>query len=196
MERHAGKRERIEESDQIGLFCEESEASPQKRLCKDSNIDLVCEIMSKMDNEDVGVCPEEIEEEMVWDMMKMFEEEIGPSPSCSDDTGTSSNWPDELESGGNEACSLNAELDYLLGASDDELGIPCSPSVDTVNDYVTESYDFFECVEMEEVEQQLLLQIWKRLNNSESVEQDGSDFLYVYDLNTVSNQIEPALCKV
>ncbi|GLJ26144.1 hypothetical protein SUGI_0501270 [Cryptomeria japonica] len=196
MERHAGKRERIEESDQIGLFCEESEASPQKRLCKDSNIDLVFEIMSKMDNEDLGFCPEEIEETMVWDMMKMFEEEIGPSPSCSDDTGTSSNWSDELESGGNEACSLNAELDYLLGASDDELGIPCSPSVDTVNDYVTESYDFFECVEMEEVEQPLLLQIWKRLNNSESVEQDGSDLLYVHDLHIVSNQIEPVLCKV
>ncbi|GLJ26143.1 hypothetical protein SUGI_0501260 [Cryptomeria japonica] len=171
MEKHAGKRERIE-SDKSGSFCEESEASLPKRFRKESNFDVGCEIMSKMDNENLGLCPEE----MVCDLMKMLEEEITRSPSCSDDTGTSSNSSVELESGGNEACSFNAELDYLLGASDDELGIPCSPSVDTVNDYGTDSYDFVECLQMEDVEQQLLLQIWKRLNNPESVEQDGSDF--------------------
>ncbi|GLJ26151.1 hypothetical protein SUGI_0501430 [Cryptomeria japonica] len=69
---------------------------------------------------------------MVWDMMKMLEEEIAPSPSCSDDTGTSGYESDELEYSGNEDCLFNAELDYLFDASDDGLGIPCRPSV---NDY-------------------------------------------------------------
>ncbi|GLJ26137.1 hypothetical protein SUGI_0501170 [Cryptomeria japonica] len=120
MEKHAGKRERIEESNESGRFCEESKASPPKRLCKDSNIDLVCEIMRKMDNEDLGMGSEEIEEEMVWNMMKMLEEEIAASSSCSDDTGTSSSDSDELESSWNEDYSSNAKIEYLLGASDDE----------------------------------------------------------------------------
>ncbi|GLJ26154.1 hypothetical protein SUGI_0501480 [Cryptomeria japonica] len=174
MERPAGKRERIEERNESGRFCEEPEASPTKRLCKESDIDVVCEITSKLDNEDLGLSPEETEEEMLCDMLKMLEQEIGPSPSCSDDTGTSSSGSDELECSGNEACSFNAELDYLLGASDDELGILCSPSV---NDYDHDSCGLFECFEMHEAERQLLLQIW--LGYYECVEQDGTDLFSV-----------------
>ncbi|GLJ26150.1 hypothetical protein SUGI_0501400 [Cryptomeria japonica] len=138
MDKHGGKRQRIEESNESGRFCEEPEASPPKRLCKDSNIGVACEIMSEIDNEDVGLGAEDIEDEMVWDMMKMLQEQIALNPCCSDDTGTSSNGSDELESSGDEGCSFNAELDYLFRASDDELGIPCSPSVDTVIDYDTD----------------------------------------------------------
>ncbi|GLJ26145.1 hypothetical protein SUGI_0501310 [Cryptomeria japonica] len=193
MEKHAGKRERIDESDKSRRYREEPEASPTKRLCKESNIDVVCEIMSKMDNEDLGLGSEEIEEEMVWEMMKMLQEQIAPTPSSSDDTETTSNRSDELECSAYEDCSFNAELDYLLGASDDELGIPSSPSMDTVNDYGTESYDFFECLEMEEFEQQLFLQI--SLGYCESVEEEGSDLLSLHDLHVVSNQIESGFCK-
>ncbi|GLJ26141.1 hypothetical protein SUGI_0501220 [Cryptomeria japonica] len=173
MEKHAGKRERIEESDESGRLCKDPEASPPKRLCKDSNIDVVCEIMNKMDNEDLGLDPEEIEEEMVWDMMKMLQEQIAPTPSFSDDTGSSGYGFDELESTGDKDCSFNAELDYLLGASDDELGIPGTPSVNTVNDSDYDSCGFFECLEMEEAEEQLLLHIWS--GYGESVEQNESD---------------------
>ncbi|GLJ26138.1 hypothetical protein SUGI_0501180 [Cryptomeria japonica] len=193
MEKQAGKRKRIEESDECGSFCEEPEARPLKRLCKESNINVVCETMSKMDNDDLGLGSEGIEEEMVLDMMKMLEEEIAPSPSCSDDTGTSSNGSDELESSGDKDCSFNAELYYLLRASDDELGFPCSPSVNTGNDCDYDSYGLFECLEMEEVEQQLLLQIW--LGYGESVEQDGSYAFCVHDFHIFSNQIESGFCE-
>ncbi|GLJ26139.1 hypothetical protein SUGI_0501200 [Cryptomeria japonica] len=179
MEKHAGKRKHIEERDENGRFCEEPEARSPKRLCKESNINVVSEIMSKIYNDDLGLGVEEIEEEMVWDMMKMLEEEIGPSPSCSDDTGTSSNGYDELESSGDKDCSFNAEFDYLLSASDDELGIPCSPSVNTGNDCDYDSRDFFKCLEMEDVEEQLFWQFW--LGYGESVEQDGNDILSVHD---------------
>ncbi|GLJ26146.1 hypothetical protein SUGI_0501320 [Cryptomeria japonica] len=121
MEKHTGKRERIEKSDESGMFCEEPEAIPPKRICKDFHMCAACEIMSKYDELDLG--PEEIEEEMVWDMMKMLEEQIAPTPSFSDDTGITSNGSDKLEFYGDEGCSFNAELDYLFGASDDELGV-------------------------------------------------------------------------
>ncbi|GLJ26142.1 hypothetical protein SUGI_0501250 [Cryptomeria japonica] len=189
MEKHAGKRQRIEERNESRRLCKEPEASPPKRFCKDSNIDVVIEVMSMMDNED----PDEIEEEMVWDMMKMLQEEIAPSPSCSDDTGSSGYGSDELESSRSEECSFNAELDYLLGASDDELGIPGSPSVNTANDYDYDSCGFLESLEMEKGEQKLLLQIW--LGYGESVEQDGSDVFSAHDLHIVSNRIESAFCQ-
>ncbi|GLJ26152.1 hypothetical protein SUGI_0501440 [Cryptomeria japonica] len=193
MEKHAGKRERIEESDERGKFCLESEVSQPKRLCKECTIDVVSEIMSQMDNEDLDLGSEETEEEMVWDIMKTLEEEISPSPSCSDDTETSINGSDELESSGDKDCIFNAELDYLFGASDDELGIPGSPSVITGSDYDYNSCGFFECFERELVEQQLLLQIW--LDNCESVKQDESDLFCAHDLHIVSNQIELGFCN-
>ncbi|GLJ26153.1 hypothetical protein SUGI_0501470 [Cryptomeria japonica] len=174
MEKPTGKRERIEERNESRRFCEEPEASPTKRFCKESNIDDVCEITSKMDNEDLGLSQEETDDEMVWDMMKMLQEQIAPTPSSPDDTGTSSSGSDELESSGDEDCSFNAELDYLLGASDDELCIPCSPSV---NDYDYDSCGLFECFEMQEAERQLLLQIW--LGYCECVEQDGTDLFSI-----------------
>ncbi|GLJ25594.1 hypothetical protein SUGI_0490320 [Cryptomeria japonica] len=250
MEKPTAKRERIDESDdESGRFCEEPEASPKKRFRKNSNIDFVCEITSKMDNEDLGLGPGEIDEEMVWDMMKilqeeiapthsctdhtgrrrfceaamkdvvceimskmnnedlglglgeieeqmvwdvmrMLEEEIAPSPSCTDGTGTSCNGFDELEYSRNEHCSYNAEFCYLFGASDDELGIPGSPSV---NDYDYDSFGFFECLETEEVEQQLLLQIW--LGFGESVEQEARDLFSVHNVHTVSTQIDSGFCN-
>lgn len=159
MEKHAAlKRGREEKSDESGRFYEEAESSATKRLRKDIN---VCEITIKMDNEELCWDVEEIDEEMVWDIMKILDEDqISASPSRTDDKGnTSVNGSDELESTWEyKSCSFNAELDYLFGASDDELGIPCSPCV---NDYEYDSDSgFFEWIEVERTERQLLLQMW------------------------------------
>ncbi|KAH9311341.1 hypothetical protein KI387_026376, partial [Taxus chinensis] len=134
------KRERLESREQYWRSpSEKTEASPAKRICEDSkcrNVDVFSEIMCKMD------FPHElIEEDLLCHTMKTLQQEImlGGEGKKERDTVINKDCVESVVEW------YTVELEYLLHATDDELGIPSTPQSEFVLS-VNDDYGLFECL--------------------------------------------------